>query len=98
MVQGWSIERSVRRFVLWGFSVAFLSIFGVQNWHFLRFADFGSWFWGAVCGGTILDLVPSLWGEHWPENAGLDVPIVRTLILSLTLIVAMTFILSNATL
>ena len=31
-------------------------------------------------------------------SEGLDVPIVRTLILCLTLIVAMTFILSNATL
>ena len=31
--------------------------------NFLGFADFGLSFWGAVCGGTVLDLVPSLWGD-----------------------------------
>ena len=49
-------------FVLWGFSHGLFSIFGVRNWNFLGFADFGLSFWGAVCGGTVLDLVSSLWG------------------------------------
>ena len=50
-------------FVLWGFLVAFFSIFEVRNCNFLGFADFGSSFWGDVCGGMVLDLVPSLWGD-----------------------------------
>ena len=31
--------------------------------NFLGFADFGLWFWGDVCGGAVLDLVPLLWGD-----------------------------------
>ena len=31
--------------------------------NFLGFADFGSSFWGDVCGGMVLDLIPSLWGD-----------------------------------
>ena len=49
-------------FVLWGFSVAFFYFWGAKL-EFLGFADFGLSFWGAVCGGMVLDLVPSLWGD-----------------------------------
>ena len=73
--------------------MAFFSIFGVRNWNFLGFADFGVSFRGAVCGVMVLDLVPSLWGDIDLQVRGLGVPIVRTLILCLTLIVAMTFLL-----
>ena len=45
-----------------GLSRGLFSIFRVRNWNFLGFADFGLSFWGAVCGGTVLDLVSSLWG------------------------------------
>ena len=40
--------------------------FGAFTWeigNFLGFADFGLSFWGAVCGGMVLDLVPPLWGD-----------------------------------
>ena len=46
-----------------GLSRGLFSIFGVRNWNFLGFADFCPSFWGDVCGGMVLDLVPSLWGE-----------------------------------
>ena len=50
--------------VLWGYTVAFFSILSVQKIGiFLGFSDFGASFWGGMCGGTILDLVPSLWGD-----------------------------------
>ena len=50
-------------FVLWGFLVAFFLFLRCKIGNFLGFADFGLWFWGAVCGGMVLDLVLSLWGD-----------------------------------
>ena len=58
---GWLLRGWPRICPLWLFYGLF-SIFGVRNWNFLGFADFGLSFWGAVCGGTVLDLVSSLWG------------------------------------
>ena len=59
---GWSM-RGWSGLCPFGLSRGFFLFFGVRNWNFLGFADFGSSFWGAVCGGTVLDLVPSSWGD-----------------------------------
>ena len=58
---GWLL-RGRSRICPLGLFCGLFSIFGVRNWNFLGFADFGLSFWGAVCGGTVLDLVSSLWG------------------------------------
>ena len=50
-------------FVPWGFPVAFFLFLQCKIGNFLGFADFGLSFWGDVCGGMVLDLVPSLWGD-----------------------------------
>ena len=59
---GWSI-RGRSEFCPLGLSHGLFSNFGVRNWNFLGFADFGLSFWGDVCGVMVLDLVPSLWGD-----------------------------------
>ena len=46
-----------------GLSRGLFSILRCEIGNFLGFADFGSSFWGDVCGGMVLDLVPSLWGD-----------------------------------
>ena len=50
-------------FVLWGFLVAFFLFLRCKIGDFLGFANFGLSFWGDVCGGMVLDLVPFLWGD-----------------------------------
>ena len=55
-------QGSVRDLSFGAFSVAFFLFLVCEIGIFLGFADFGSWFWGAVCGGTVLDPVPPLWG------------------------------------
>ena len=62
-VSFWLVDEGlVRALPFWAFPWLF-SIFGVRNWNFLGFADFALSFLGDVCGGMVLDLVPSLWGD-----------------------------------
>lgn len=95
---GWSI-RGRSGFCLLGLSRGLFISFGVRNWKFswfLGFADFGSFLWGPVCRDSVLDLAPPLW---W----SIDLLVLArtcscaTLILLLSLIIAMTFILPYAT-
>ena len=57
-------EGSVRALPFWAFPCPFFYFWCAQLESFSVFADFGSSFWGvvSVCGGMVLDLVPSLWG------------------------------------
>ena len=58
-------EGLVRALPFWAFPWPFFYFWGAQLAIFSVFADFGSAFWGVVsaCGGMVLDLVPSLWGD-----------------------------------
>ena len=58
LIRGWS------EFCPLGLSRGFFFLFlRCEIGNFVGFADFGLWFWGDVCGGMVLDLVPSLWGD-----------------------------------
>ena len=57
-------EGLVRALPFGAFPWPFFYFWVCEIGHSLGFADFGSSFWGvvSVCGGMVLDLVPSLWG------------------------------------